>query len=181
LVGVIRAFMALLTILEYPDPRLRKVAAPVAAVTPEIRKLVSDMAETMYAAPGVGLAAPQVGVGLRIAVVDVSERDENGALLVLINPEITYTEGEVEDEEGCLSIKDFNAAVTRFAKVRIKAADRDGNVRELEGEGLLARAFQHELDHLNGLLFIDRISPLKRDLLKRRVKKAIKKEGVAAS
>jgi peptide deformylase len=173
--------MSILDIRQYPDQVLKRKSARVENITPEILRLIDDMAETMYAAPGVGLAAPQVGVGLRIAVVDVSERDENGALLVLINPEITYTEGEIEDEEGCLSIKDFNAAVTRFAKVRIKAADRDGNVRELEGEGLLARAFQHELDHLNGLLFIDRISPLKRDLFKRRVKKAMKKEGVAAS
>ena len=173
--------MSVLEIRQYPDPVLKRKSARVEKITPEIHKLIEDMAETMYAAPGVGLAAPQVGVGLRIAVVDVSGRDEKGELLVLINPEIVRAEGEIEEEEGCLSIKDYNADVKRFAKVRIKATDKDGNVREIEGEDLLARAFQHELDHLDGLLFIDRISPLKRDLFKRRVKKTLKKEGVAAS
>ncbi len=173
--------MSVLEIRQYPDPVLKRKSARVEHITPEIHKLIDDMVETMYAAPGVGLAAPQVGIGLRIAVVDVSSRDEEGELLVLINPEIISAEGEIEDEEGCLSIKDFNANVRRYSKVRIKAADKDGSVREIEGEDLLARAFQHELDHLDGLLFIDRISPLKRDLFKRRVKKAMKKEGVAAS
>ena len=173
--------MSVLEIRQYPDPVLKRKSARVENITPEIQKLIEDMAETMYAAPGVGLAAPQVGIGLRIAVVDVSGRDEEGELLVLINPEIVSTEGEIEDEEGCLSIKDYNADVKRFRKVRIRATDKDGSIREIEGEDLLARAFQHELDHLDGLLFIDRISPLKRDLFKRRVKKAMKKEGVAAS
>jgi peptide deformylase len=173
--------MAILEIRQYPDPVLKRKSAFVENITPEILKLIDDMVETMYAAPGVGLAAPQVGVPIRLAVVDVSGRDEKAPLLILINPEIICSEGEVEEEEGCLSIQDFNANVRRFSKVTVRATDKDGTTREIEGDGLLARAFQHEIDHLNGLLFIDRISPLKRDLYKRRVRKAMKKEGAVAS
>jgi peptide deformylase len=172
--------LAVLEIRKYPDPILRGKAKPVAEITPEIQKLIDDMAETMYAAPGVGLAAPQVGVPLRIAVIDVSPRDEPRPLLVLINPEIVSLDGEAEEEEGCLSVTDFQSAVVRYAKVRVRAMDRDGRQYDADGEGLLARAFQHELDHLDGILFIDRISPLKRDLYKRRLKKNIKDDKAAS-
>jgi len=152
--------MALLNILEYPDPRLRKVAAPVAAVTPEIQKLVHDMAETMYAAPGVGLAATQVDVHKRIIVMDISEaRDE---LRVFINPEIVAAEGEAECEEGCLSVPGYYDKVTRAARVRVRATGADGKPFELEAEGLLAVCIQHEMDHLLGKVFVDYLSPLKR-------------------
>ncbi len=171
--------MAVLEIRKYPDPALRRKSRPVPEITPEIRELIDDMIETMYAAPGVGLAAPQVGIPLRLAVIDVSTKDEKSPLLVLVNPEIISTEGELNEEEGCLSVKDFQSVVTRFARVRVRAIDRDGKPYEAEGEGLLARAFQHEIDHLNGVLFIDRISPLKRNLFKRRVRKNLKEDKAA--
>jgi len=161
--------MAILNILEYPDPRLRKVAAAVAAVTPEIRKLVADMAETMYAAPGVGLAATQVDVHKRIIVMDVSEaRDE---LRVFINPEILAAEGDAECEEGCLSVPGYYDKVTRAAKVTVRAQDGDGEPFELVAEGLLAVCIQHEIDHLFGKVFVDRLSPLKRARLAARLRK----------
>ncbi len=161
--------MALLNILEYPDPRLRKVAAPVAAVTPEIQKLVRDLAETMYAAPGVGLAATQVDVHKRVIVLDVSDaRDE---LRVFINPEIAAAEGEAECEEGCLSVPGFYDKVTRAAKVTVRAQDENGTPFELVAEGLLAVCVQHEIDHLSGKMFVDRLSPLKRARLSARLRK----------
>lgn len=173
--------MAVLPIRQYPDQVLRGKARPVEAITPDIQRLIDDMIETMYAAPGVGLAAPQVGVSIRLAVIDISSRDEHHPLLVLVNPEIISEEGEMEDDEGCLSVADFNASVRRYARVRVRATGRDGKPYEVEGEDLLARALQHELDHLNGVLFIDRISPLKRDIFKRKVKKLLKGEGAKAS
>ena len=161
--------MALLNILEYPDPRLRKVATAVAAVTPEIQKLVRDMAETMYAAPGVGLAATQVDVHKRVIVIDISEaRDE---LRVFINPEILVAEGEAECEEGCLSVPGYYEKVTRAARVVVRALDADGKPFELEAEGMLAVCIQHEIDHLVGKMFVDRISPLKRARLAARLRK----------
>ena len=173
--------MAVLEIKQYPEPVLRRKAKPVEAVTPELQDLIDDMIETMYAAPGVGLAAPQIGISLRLAVIDVGLRDEGPSrVYTLINPEIISQEGELEDDEGCLSIQEYHADVKRFSKVRVRATDRDGNTYEIEGEDLLARALQHEIDHLNGMLFIDRLSPLKRDLFKRRYKKQMK-EGSAAS
>jgi peptide deformylase len=161
--------MARLTILEFPDPRLRKVATPVAAVTPEIQRLVSDMAETMYAAPGVGLAATQVDVHKRIIVMDVSEaRDE---LRVYINPELLETEGEAECEEGCLSVPGYYDKVTRAARIRVRAQDARGEVFEQDAEGLLAVCIQHEMDHLVGKVFVDHLSPLKRARLAARLRK----------
>ena len=152
--------MALLPILEYPDPRLRKVAAPVAAFTPELVKLVRDMAETMYAAPGVGLAATQVDVHKRVIVIDVSEaRDE---LRVFINPEIVFAEGEAENEEGCLSVPGYFDKVTRAARVRVRALNEQGEPYETEAEGMLAVCVQHEMDHLQGKVFVEYLSPLKR-------------------
>jgi peptide deformylase len=161
--------MALLTILEFPDPRLRKIAAPVAAVTPEIRRLVADMAETMYAAPGVGLAATQIDVHKRIIVMDVSEsRDE---LRVFINPELTLSEGEAECEEGCLSVPGYYDKVRRAARIRVRAQDEQGQTFELDAEGMLAVCIQHEMDHLIGRVFVDHLSPLKRARLAARLRK----------
>ena len=135
--------MAVLEIRQYPEQVLKGKAKPVEEITPEIQRLIDDMIETMYAAPGVGLAAPQVGVPLRLAVIDVSTRDDEMPLLVLVNPEIISQEGELDEDEGCLSVRDYNTNVRRYARVKIRATDRHGNVYEKEGEGLLARAFQH--------------------------------------
>jgi len=161
--------MALLNILEYPDPRLRKVAVPVAAVTPDIQKLVADLAETMYAAPGVGLAATQVAVHKRVIVIDISETRDD--LRVFINPEIVAAEGEVECEEGCLSVPGYYDKVTRAAKVKVRALDERGAALEVEADGLLAVCIQHEMDHLIGKVFVDHLSPLKRARLSARLRK----------
>jgi peptide deformylase len=158
-------------ILKYGDDTLHEPARPVEAITPEIDRLVVDMTETMYAAPGIGLAAPQVGVPLRICVVDLSVgRDPNG-LIVLINPEFVEREGMQLEDEGCLSVPGFNATVVRPARVVVKALDRTGTAIQLEGTGLLARAFQHELDHLDGTLFVDKLRGIKRDLIVRKIRK----------
>jgi len=161
--------MALLTILEFPDPRLRKIAAPVAAVTPEIRKLVRDMAETMYAAPGVGLAATQVDVHKRVIVMDISEARDT--LRVFINPEILSASGEAEAEEGCLSVPGYYDKVTRPAAVRVRAQNEQGEHFEVDADGLLAVCIQHEMEHLVGKVFIDHLSPLKRARLTARARK----------
>ena len=161
--------MALLPILEYPDPRLKKVAAAVPAVTPEIRKLVRDMAETMYAAPGVGLAATQVDVHKRVIVIDVSEHKDE--LRVFINPEILEAEGEAECEEGCLSVPGYYDKVTRAARVRVRAQNEHGETCEVDAEGLLAVCIQHEMDHLLGKVFVEYLSPLKRARLAAKLRK----------
>lgn len=167
--------MAVLTILEYPDPRLRKIAAPVAAVTPDIQKLVRDMAETMYTAPGIGLAATQVDVHKRIIVMDVSEaRDE---LRVFINPEILDAQGEAENEEGCLSVPGYYDKVIRAARIRVRALDAQGAPFERDAEGTLAVCIQHEMDHLVGRVFVDRLSPLKRSRLSARLRKKQRQAG----
>jgi len=152
--------MALLPILEYPDPRLRKVAAPVTAFTPELVKLVRDMAETMYAAPGVGLAATQVDVHKRVLIIDVSDTKDD--LLVLVNPEIVIAEGESECEEGCLSVPGYYDKVVRAARITVRAQNEYGEPIERTAEGLLAVCIQHEMDHLLGKMFVDYLSPLKR-------------------
>jgi peptide deformylase len=158
-----------LPILEYPDPRLRKHAAPVAAVTAEIQKLVRDLAETMYAAPGVGLAATQVDVHKCVIVIDISEaRNE---LQVFINPEIVEAEGEAECEEGCLSVPGYYDKVVRAARIRVKALNERGETFERAAEGLLAVCIQHEMDHLRGKVFVDYLSPLKRARLSTKIKK----------
>jgi peptide deformylase len=159
----------LLDILEYPDPRLRKVAAAVAAVTPDVQKLVRDMAETMYSAPGVGLAATQVDVHKRVIVVDVS--DARNDLRVFINPEILSAEGEVECEEGCLSVPGYYDKVMRAAKITVRAQNERGESFELSSDGMLAVCVQHEMDHLIGKVFVDYLSPLKRARLAIRLKK----------
>ena len=158
-------------ILKYGDQTLHEPAGPVESVTHDIDRLVGDMIETMYAAPGIGLAAPQVGVPLRIFVVDVSIGRDPAGLIVMINPEFVERDGMQIEEEGCLSVPGFNATVVRPARAVIKGLDRGGSGHQCEGTGLLARAFQHEMDHLDGTLFVDRLRGIKRDLIVRRIKK----------
>lgn len=158
-------------ILKYGDPVLHRPAEPVEAVTAEIRELIDDMVETMYAAPGIGLAAPQVGVPLRLFVVDLSVGRASGNLLVFINPTVVEREGMQTEEEGCLSVPGFNATVVRPTRMVVRGLDRDGREHTAEGRDLLARAFQHELDHLDGTLFVDRLRGLRRDLIVRRIRK----------
>jgi peptide deformylase len=158
-------------ILKYGDQVLHEPAQAVTDVTPEIDRIVDDMIETMYAAPGVGLAAPQIGVPFRIFVVDVSVGRDPSGLLVFINPEFLERDGLQLEEEGCLSVPGFNATVVRPSRAVVKGLDRAGNVHQHEGTGLLARAFQHEMDHLDGTVFVDRLRGIKRDLIVRRIKK----------
>jgi len=161
--------MATLPILEYPDPRLKKVATPVAAVTADVRRLVRDLAETMYSAPGVGLAATQVNVHKRVLVIDIS--DTKDQLRVFINPELLSAEGEAECEEGCLSVPGYYDKVTRAARIRVRAQDENGETFELSADGLLAVCIQHEMDHLEGKVFVEYLSPLKRARLAAKVRK----------
>ena len=168
--------MAIREIRTYPDPILRNQTSRVERIDGSLDRLIEDMVETMHAAPGVGLAANQVGVPLQLAVIDLSAREDTQQrypLLVLINPEMLAMEGSVIEEEGCLSIPDYSDKVNRAARVKVRAQDRTGRQFELEAEGLMAKALQHEIDHLNGLLFIDRLSTLKKNLFKRRAKKAL--------
>lgn len=161
--------MAILKILEYPDPRLHRVASPVPAVSVEIRQLVRDLAETMYTAPGIGLAATQVDVHKRVVVIDVSETKDD--LLVLINPEIVAREGAAECEEGCLSVPGYYEKVRRAARVTVQALDAQGQPFERSAEGLLAVCIQHELDHLQGKVFVEYLSVLKQTRLLSRLRK----------
>jgi len=162
--------MAILEILEYPDPRLRTIAKPVNDITPEIETLIDDMFETMYDAPGIGLAATQVDQHIQLIVMDISE--EKDSPLVFINPELSILEGEPEKmQEGCLSVPGFYEDVTRIEHVLIKAIDRTGKPFELEARGLLAVCIQHEMDHLNGKLFVDYLSALKRNRIKKKLEK----------
>ncbi len=163
--------MSILSILHYPDPRLHQVSEPVTEVDASIVQLASDMAETMYAAPGIGLAAPQIDVLKRIIVVDISH--EKNQLMVLINPEIVEKEGEVEYEEGCLSVPGIYEVLVnkRAEKIRIRALGLDGKAFELDAEGLLAICLQHEIDHLDGKLFVDYLSELKRIRIRNKLKK----------
>ena len=170
--------MALLPILTAPDPRLKKISKPVQAVDDSVRRLMDDMLETMYAAPGIGLAAPQVGVLARVIVVDVSEKDGPPAPFALANPEILWVSDEDNNhEEGCLSVPEHYADVVRPAEVRLRYLDRDNEIRELYADGLLATCVQHEIDHLDGILFIDRISALKRNMI---LRKLLKEKKLAA-
>lgn len=161
--------MALLPILHYPDPRLHQSATPVTEFTAELKQLAEDMTETMYAAPGVGLAAPQVNVHQRLIVVDVSE-DKNG-LMVLVNPQIIAREGEQEYEEGCLSVPGVYSKISRAARVRVKAQDLEGAPFEVEADGLLAVCLQHEIDHLDGKVFVDYLSQLKQNRIRTKLLK----------
>jgi peptide deformylase len=163
--------MAILDILRFPDPRLRNQAKPVVEVTESVQKLIDDMFETMYDAPGIGLAATQVNVAKRVIVLDISE--EHDVPLALVNPEILEKEGEEQMDEGCLSVPGVYEPVTRAEHIRVRALDRDGNVFEQEVDGLLAVCIQHEIDHLDGKLFVDYLSNLKRQ----RIRKKLEKEG----
>jgi peptide deformylase len=158
-------------ILRYGADVLHRQAEPVGALTGDITRLIDDMIETMYAAPGVGLAAPQIGVPLRIFVIDLSVGREAGGLIVMINPSFVELDGIQLEEEGCLSIPDFNATVVRPSRVVVKGLDRSGAEYQREGTGLLARAFQHEMDHLDGTLFVDRLRGIKRDMIVRKIRK----------
>ncbi|WP_428669634.1 peptide deformylase [Reyranella sp.] len=169
--------MALRTILTAPDPRLKKKAAAVAAVDAEVRQLMDDMLETMYAAPGIGLAAPQIGELKRVVVLDIDREDVKTGPLCMANPEIVEVSDEdVTYEEGCLSVPEHYSDVARPARVTVRYLDRDGETKELACEGLLATCVQHEIDHLDGILFIDHISSLKRNMILRKLLKARKEK-----
>ncbi|HHL19386.1 MAG TPA: peptide deformylase [Thiothrix sp.] len=165
--------MALLEILHYPDTRLRKKAATVHNIDQRIKKTVNDMLETMYNAPGIGLAATQVNIHQRIVVIDISEKHNEP--LCLINPEIIDKAGQTQSEEGCLSVPEYYAEVTRAETVKIKALNKEGNVFELEAEGILAICIQHEIDHLDGKVFVDYLSPLKQQRVRKKLEKLARK------
>ena len=158
-------------IVKYPDPVLEHPSEPVTEFDEELRKLVDDMFESMYAAKGIGLAAPQIGISKRLTVIDLSFQKNPEEKIVLINPEIVFREGKQYEEEGCLSLPEIREKVSRAAKVKVRAQNVKGEWFELDGEELLARAFQHEIDHLDGVLFFRRVSALKRDLILRRIRK----------
>ena len=160
-------------ILKHGDSGLHAPAAPVKEITEEIQTLIDDMIKTMYAAPGVGLAAPQVGVGLRIFVIDISVGEKPTELIAMVNPSFETNNDDtlITEEEGCLSLPGFSAVVERRKQVVVSGLDRNGRNQKIEGEGLLARAFQHEMDHLNGTLFVDRLHGIKRELIMRRIAK----------
>ena len=167
--------MAILEILKYPDPRLRTVAKPVAEVNDRLRQLIDDMLETMYAAPGIGLAATQVNVHERLFVIDITE--DKSEPLCFINAKILEQSGCIEADEGCLSVPEVYESVERAERIRVKALDKDGQAFELEAEGLLAVCIQHEIDHLDGKLFVDYLSQLKRSRLKKKLSKARKRDS----
>ena len=166
------------TILHYPDKRLREKGKEIEAFTPELRSLIEDMAETMYAAPGVGLAATQIGETLQLFIIDIADAEEPSDLKVFINPQILETEGDLVWQEGCLSFPGVTEEIDRAAKVRVRAQDGDGTWFELEAEGLLAIAIQHEFDHLQGMLMIDHMGPLKKRLTHRKMVKRAEEHGV---
>ena len=161
-------------IVKFGDPVLEKPAAPITVFDDELRKLVEDMFESMYAAHGVGLAAPQIGISKRVAVIDVSFKEDPHAKIVLINPEIIHTEGHITSNEGCLSLPEFREKVARPRSVTARAQNVEGKTIEVTGDDLLARALVHETDHLNGKLYISYISALKRDMMKRKIRKLVK-------
>ena len=163
-------------ILRYGDRGLSTPAAPVTRFDDQLHRLIDDMIQTMYAAPGIGLAATQVGVPVRVFVVDVSVGKKHGDLIALVNPEFVEREGMQIEEEGCLSVPGFNATVVRPARVVIRGQDRDGEMRQFEGTNLLARAFQHEMDHLDGTLFVDRLRGVKREMIVRKIAK-LRRDG----
>ena len=164
--------MSRLDILHFPDPRLRRRAEPVNVVDHDVRRLIDDMLETMYDAPGIGLSAPQVNIAKRVVTIDLSK--DRSAPLCLVNPEIRSVSGETETEEGCLSVPGVYEIVKRPERVRICALDRDGRSREIEAEGVLAVCIQHEIDHLDGRLFVDHLSRLKRQRIRKRAEKVLR-------
>lgn len=171
--------MAILPIFKYPNPILRKKNAPVSVFDAELEGLIADMAETMYDAPGVGLAAPQIGVSKQIIVYDVAPTEEKGNFSALVNPKIIEAEGQEFGEEGCLSVRELCAEVKRAYRVVVEAQDAEGNSLTIEAEDWPARVLQHEIDHLNGILFIDHLSSLKRTLYKKKLKKILLEEKLA--
>jgi peptide deformylase len=168
--------MAILEIVKYPEPVLSEPTVRVENFDDDLRALAADMVATMYAAPGIGLAAPQVGRSERICVVDLSVGEDASDLLVLVNPEVVEAAGNVREEEGCLSFPDLMLVVPRPERVVVEAQDLDGKPVRVEGEELLARCLHHEIDHLDGVLFLDRVSPLKRDLARRKIRRRIQAE-----
>jgi peptide deformylase len=166
--------LAVRPIVRWGEPVLHRPSEPVATIDSDVHRLLDDMVETMYAAPGIGLAAPQIGVPRRVIVIDLSVGEDNRQLIKLVNPEFVLKEGEQRHEEGCLSIPGFGGTPVRPARVVVKGLDPDGTERTYEGTELLARAFCHEIDHIDGLLFVDRLTPLKRDLLTRKLRKKAK-------
>jgi peptide deformylase len=172
--------MSIRKIYQYPEPVLRQKGKKIEEFTPELKTLIEDMADTMYDAPGIGLAAPQVGESLQLLVVDTSIDKENREYLAVINPEITGTEGNQIDEEGCLSVPDLTANVKRFKKIFLTYQDADGNTHDIVAEDRFAVVLQHEIDHLNGILFIDHLTPLKRNLYKKKMKKILAGTQVSA-
>jgi len=168
--------MAILEILKYPHPVLKKRCEPVGEIDEEVRKLIDDMRETMYGAAGVGLAACQVGVSRRVIVLDVSPMDPQHSFFALINPEIISEEGEVDHEEGCLSVPDYLEKVKRKEMVCVKGLSPEGTETEIKGDGILGIALQHEIDHINGILILDRVSQLKREIYRNKLKKEKRKE-----
>ncbi|MCL1939427.1 MAG: peptide deformylase [Desulfovibrionaceae bacterium] len=161
----------ILPVLQYPDPRLARISQPIQEITPEIRKLAEDMVETMYARDGIGLAAPQVGAAIRLVVMDVSGPEKREDLRVLVNPVLKLSGPEIDSEEGCLSVTDYRSTVCRSGQAHVEATDLDGNPVSFDAEDLLAICAQHECDHLDGILFIDHISRLKREMFDRKIKK----------
>lgn len=171
--------MVVRTILHYPEPLLKKVSEPVTEFDAALKELAQDMVETMYAAPGVGLAAPQVGELKRLIVMDCSGREEEADLLVAVNPEIVAAEGESCEEEGCLSVPEYYASVKRFSRVTMTYQDVEGQSHQRQAEGLLAVAMQHEIDHLQGILFVDHLSPLKKSIFRKKYQKLMKQRAEA--
>jgi peptide deformylase len=159
------------TILSFPDPILKRKSAPVTVINDEVRQIATDMAETMYHAPGIGLAAPQIGLSLRLVVIDIAPGDSPPELITAINPLIIHADGEAYEEEGCLSVPNFSANVRRHEKIVVKGLDLEGKEQIWRAEGLLSIAFQHEIDHLDGILFIDRLTPLKREMYLKKLKR----------
>ena len=166
--------MALRELVKYPDPGLQEPCAPVTEFDDELRRLAADMVETMRAEAGIGLAAPQVGEGVRLTVIDLSSGSDPEQLITLVNPELEAEEGEIREEEGCLSFPDVILTVARPARVVVTAQDLEGEPVRIEAEELMARCLHHEIDHLNGVLFIERVSPIKRDMTRRRIAKRIR-------
>lgn len=165
--------MSILEIKKYPDEILKKKSSPVDNINGDLQHLIDDMVETMYAAPGIGLAAPQIGVSKRLIVVDVSTKEEQYPPVILINPEIIETDDFVDSEEGCLSIPGYISTIKRAEKIVVRGLDRNGKPLQFEADGLFARAIQHEIDHLDGILFVDRMSYIKREFFKKRYLKAV--------
>ncbi len=164
----------LLPILKYGAAELKTVSSPVDVFNGELEKVARNMIETMYGAPGIGLAAPQIGLNIRLATVDLSVGEDPSQLIIICNPEVVSSEGEQKSDEGCLSIPEFTDTITRPRKLTVRGRDIHGEEIRIDAEGLLARCFSHEIDHLNGILFIDRLSPLKRNLIRSKIKKLAK-------